>query len=321
MLLILTNSQDATADYLQERLQQSSVDFVRIDTDTFVGNGELQFSGGQSTVRVAGRAFSPEDFDSVWYRRPESLHHSEWNRTTEGKYTLEEWSAALEAFLAFVPAPRWVNHPAANAKASIKMHQLATARQCGLRTPETLVSQSPDHVRAFADRFERIIVKPIGHGYVTCDSGTDSLIYTNPVEPITLDALDDLRNCPTLFQERVDKATDVRITVIDTAIHAVEMSARDADGDQRCDVRRNNMADVRYRSIALPECVADAITDLMRRYALRFAAIDMAIAKDGDWWFFEINPNGQWAWLDLNGGMDVAASFVDAFSRKAADSV
>jgi hypothetical protein len=50
-------------------------------------------------------------------------------------------------------------------------------------------------------------------------------------------------------------------------------------------------------------------------YGLRFAAIDMAVALTGEWVFFEVNPNGQWAWLDLVGASDIASSFVRAFSK------
>ena len=39
----------------------------------------------------------------------------------------------------------------------------------------------------------------------------------------------------------------------------------------------------------------------------------MAIGTDGNWYFFEINPNGQWAWLDSDGGTNIAGSFIRAF--------
>jgi hypothetical protein len=33
----------------------------------------------------------------------------------------------------------------------------------------------------------------------------------------------------------------------------------------------------------------------------------MAFTKDYKWVFFEVNPNGQWAWLDLEGVTDIAS--------------
>ncbi|MBR9804466.1 hypothetical protein GYB59_23455 [bacterium] len=75
------------------------------------------------------------------------------------------------------------------------------------------------------------------------------------------------------------------------------------------------MMDVAYSEIELPSKVASSINILMERYGLRFAAIDMAIDLDGNWVFFEINPNGQWAWLDLSAGLNISQSFIEAFGN------
>jgi hypothetical protein len=123
----------------------------------------------------------------------------------------------------------------------------------------------------------------------------DSLIYTNLVMRDHLDNLDDLPSCPTLFQQYIEKRCDVRITVVDQHIHAVALTVREPDGSQRCDVRRDNMKDVIYETMTLPRDAEQAVRRLMRYYGLRFGAIDMAVSLRGDWFFFEVNPNGQWA--------------------------
>ena len=129
-----------------------------------------------------------------------------------------------------------------------------------------------------------------------------------------LEDLEDMAVCPTLFQQFIQKRTDVRITVVDSDVHAVELLAGDRPGEQRCDIRRNNMSDVVYRPITLPEDVKVALQKLMKHYRLRFGAIDMAVAGTGEWYFLEINPNGQWAWLDMTAGTNIASSFVKIFS-------
>jgi glutathione synthase/RimK-type ligase-like ATP-grasp enzyme len=142
----------------------------------------------------------------------------------------------------------------------------------------------------------------------------DTLIYTSRVLETHMGDLTDLKNCPTLFQQFVQKHSDVRITVVDNDIHAVELQASDLPGEQRCDIRRNNMADVSYRSITLPSDIEGKIMRFMRHYGLRFGAIDMAISAQGDWVFFEVNPNGQWAWLDITAGTSIARSFASSFA-------
>ena len=162
-----------------------------------------------------------------------------------------------------------------------------------------------------------VIAKPMARGYVERPHDqADSLIYTNRLSKADLEDLDDLPVCPTLFQEYIDKKCDIRITVVDSSLSAVELRAEDRAGSQRCDIRRNNMEDVTYRRTRLPEEVACKVKELMEHYHLRFSAVDMVVGRDGHWYFLEINPNGQWAWLDLSGGMDIAECFVEAFSEE-----
>jgi len=153
-------------------------------------------------------------------------------------------------------------------------------------------------------------------GYIErADSQTDTLIYTNALDKSHLSNLDDLELCPTLFQHFLKKSADVRITIVDGRITTVSLTARESDGSQRCDIRRNNMEDVAYQLIDLPGPIRDKLMRLMGHYSLRFAAVDMVIDTEGKWYFLETNPNGQWAWLDQTGVTDIASSFIDAFSK------
>jgi glutathione synthase/RimK-type ligase-like ATP-grasp enzyme len=208
-----------------------------------------------------------------------------------------------------------MNHPAANVGASHKIEQLTTAKSLGFAVPDTIVTQNAEDLRAFfVEHDGEVIVKPMATGYVERPEGEiDSLVYTNRVTLEELNNLDDLSICPTLFQKYIHKSFDVRITVVDGDLCAVSLVAKESDGSQRCDIRRNNMDDVDYCEIDLPERVANGIRALMSHYKLRFAAIDMAVAANGEWYYFEINPNGQWAWLDECGGLNIASSFIKVF--------
>jgi glutathione synthase/RimK-type ligase-like ATP-grasp enzyme len=156
----------------------------------------------------------------------------------------------------------------------------------------------------------------MANGYVRrSDTERDSLIYTNQIGCADLDCLDDLFHCPTLFQQFIFKKCDVRITIVDNDIHAVALTAQDAHGGQRCDIRRNNMSDVAYERITLPDTVGLALLEIMKHYDLRFAAIDMVVSAAHEWYFLEINPNGQWAWLDINGVQNIGNSFLNSFSE------
>ena len=316
MLFILTNSQDATASFLVSALQKSGAAFLRLDTDGLLPRIALSYRPGKPLIRIDNVWQEAAEVSHVWYRRPEQLKDDRFDSSPESNYARAEWSEFIEGFFAHVPKQKWVNHPSCNAAASRKLEQLTMAAVLGFSTPDTLVTQEPSALRAFYDQHRgRIIAKPLSTGYIERHGEqSDSLIYTSLVFEDHLRNLDDLKACPTLFQQFIEKAYDVRITVVDSDIHAVALFGKDKGGGQRCDIRRDNMSGVTYSKIELPEDVRTGIVRMMAHYALRFAAIDMAVSAEGQWCFFEINPNGQWAWLDTDAGTNIAESFVRSFS-------
>lgn len=316
MLLILTNSQDATADYLVPILADAGIPLKRLNTDTLLTDTSIVFRPGKPVLMTELDELTPPDVHNIWYRRPEQLKDARFADSPEGRYAIDEWSEAIEGFLAHVPMRRWMNHPSANASASHKLEQLTTAKSLGFNIPDTLVTKDAAEAREFFERHDgQVVVKPMSGGYIERDGENDSLIYTNRVEKHHLESAGDLGHCPTLFQRLLPKRSDVRITVVDAVVHAIELHAMGGDGGQRCDIRRNNMSDVEYTQIELPQSVASLVRRLVSHYGLRFAAIDMAVDLDGEWHFLEVNPNGQWAWLDLSAGTTISHSFVRAFSH------
>jgi hypothetical protein len=315
--LVLTNSTDETATFLGRKLAISSVPFVRLDTDTLTETVKLTTHRSRTQIELKRARYFPDTFSSVWLRRPEHLVVGTMPDAAEMAHVRREWFAALEGFLGMIPRDRWINHPINNASASHKLEQLSRARQLGMLVPETIVTQSQMRLlRFFKDNGGQIIIKPMSGGYLQRDKPElDTVIYTNAV------SLSDIRNfpkvaaCPALFQERIDKARDVRITIIDQDVHAVSLQANESDGTQRLDIRRNRMEDVKYEVIDLPNALRSTLLRYVQSYDLRFAAIDMAITSSGRWIFFEINPNGQWAWLDLTGVTNISGSFVSCFTR------
>jgi glutathione synthase/RimK-type ligase-like ATP-grasp enzyme len=316
MLFILTNSQDVTASYLIPALEKGGIPFVRFDTDRVLRTAALEFNVGHPKLRLNGCWYEPAQISHIWYRRPEEFKGEGFDDTPEAKYARGEWAEFFENFFAHVPKERWMNHPSANAAASRKLEQLSVAVQLGIKVPDTMVTQEPEKLKVFYAKHQgRLIAKPLSTGFVERGKNeADSLIYTNRLSATDLENLDDLSVCPTLFQHFVEKDYDVRITIVDTALTAVKLVAKESDGTQRCDIRRNNMVDVTHSPIDLPDHVASGIWKLMKKYHLRFAAIDMVVSVAGDWLFLEINPNGQWAWIDQKADTDIAGLFVRAFS-------
>lgn len=44
----------------------------------------------------------------------------------------------------------------------------------------------------------------------------------------------------------------------------------------------------------------------------RFGVLDFLVTPAGEWYFLEINPNGQWAWIEQETGLPISSAIADA---------
>jgi len=113
-----------------------------------------------------------------------------------------------------------------------------------------------------------------------------------------------------LFQAKVAKEADVRVTVVGDQLFAAELSLTDGAPIGALDWRQHHEY-IRYRPCPVPSVVADGVADLVNRLGLRFGALDFILTPDGQWVFLEINPNGQWAWIERVTGLPISAALAD----------
>jgi glutathione synthase/RimK-type ligase-like ATP-grasp enzyme len=115
----------------------------------------------------------------------------------------------------------------------------------------------------------------------------------------TFDAslLQKVSNCPCLFQQYVEKAYELRIIVVHDTAFAVELHSQEHP-DAMTDWRRARMRDIPHRQHDLPEAIKKQCVSLVRELGLKYGALDMVVTKAGKYVFLEINPNGQYGWLE-----------------------
>lgn len=225
MLIILTNSEDSTVDFVIDKLNQNRIVFYRINTDEIISH--LKFKYSSSDCLLFGKdnfTISAHEVTTIWYRRPEPIKFNGYDEAVK-KWVSGEWTSALEGWLSHVDIGKWINHPSNIANANSKIEQITRAKQIGFCVPDTLMTYDLQEVIGFWNKYHhKLIAKPILTGYVEAEkSEDDSIIYTTEITEADLSNEQIFLNCPTLFQERIEKGYDVRITVFDEAITAVKM--------------------------------------------------------------------------------------------------
>jgi hypothetical protein len=244
------------------------------------GVPSLHFRGPMPVVISASTA--------VWWRRPQGFSPSpEIVDPRMRRFVVTECDMTLEGGLAACSC-HIVNDLFSERRASNKILQLQLARDIGFVTPETCVTNSvSDAEEMFREHNGDIVFK----------GQTDARFHLGETRPVTsaiLEKSDKLRYAPVQFQWKVPCKHDLRVTVVGEDVFATRIDSGGAERpiDWRLD-----------QSIPMEPCeldsqVVERCRALTRRLGLLYGAIDLRETPDGDLYFFEINPSGQFLFSD-----------------------
>lgn len=298
-VLVVTFALDPTADYVLRELNARGVPFWRTDLADFPTRSTLSAVLGadgrwRGAMRDSARGVDLSDVRAVWWRKPTPFAFPGTMSGPEQAFATSQAKRAVSGVLGSLPDVLWVNRPERNADCT-KPRQLAAAAEAGLHVPETLITNDPADVPAFAERCGgRIITKVLG-GIVHTENNTRGQLYTHRVPP---EQWADPRIALTahLFQREItDKAYEVRVTVVGGRTFPVTIHA--PAGPAGLDWRRDSNR-LRYSTALLPTGVERGIETLLRRLGLVFAALDFIVDSNGTHYLVDVNPGGQWAWID-----------------------
>lgn len=312
IILLLTNKEDLTADFVVLELQKRGIPYYRFNTEDFPAKimASIGFEGKTNVAYIedARSYVDVRQIKSIWYRRPQRTVFAEDIGDFERFCSNESWfflRGLWESIDCF-----WVSHPYSLERARSKIRQLKVAQGLGFQIPKTLISNKPEEVRGFFNHVNKsMVVKPVKSGIVRGENN-EFVIHTSKVNEEHLLNLEDLRFAPSIFQEMLPKKYDIRVTVIGQNVFPVEIHSQD-NPDAMIDWRKPQDVDLVHKSHHLPPLLADKCLKLTRYYGLQFAAIDLVLTPDNQYYFLEINPNGQWAWIQQKTGLPLTEKLVD----------
>ncbi|MFB7615094.1 ATP-grasp ribosomal peptide maturase [Kitasatospora sp. NPDC056181] len=310
-VLVLTNSLDVTADVVLRVLAGRGVPVVRFDPGADLHSGAsltaAYGAGGQRGVlRTSSRALDLTRVRSVWVRRASPYEGPPQLGAQERRFAAAQSLWGAGGVLASLAGAHYVNHPWSNRAAEYKPAQLAVARRHGLSVPDTLITNELRAAREFAaGRAGGVVYKPLWNTAYEVD-GLPHQVWVRQVRADELTA--GVETCPHMFQAKVDKAFDVRLTAVGGRLFAIRIDSPDLDWRRRQDL-------MECTPIAVPEQVARAVTDFLGELRLVYGAFDFAVARSGEWYFLECNPNGQWAWQPPETTGAIAQAIADQLQR------
>jgi hypothetical protein len=298
-VLIVGETEDYAADRIVLELASRGHEFVRFNHDR-IATSTISWSheGPAFAVTVDNKRLDSDSISGVWYRRTPSLPKSDWIR----EFSHRQWDASIVGAVQSLGIGA-MNPPAATWLAENKLVQLASAQQVGLRTPRTVISNDPMAVYDFIGS-TATIGKAVVSGGGTDDSGRfvlPTVEITSLVDP------DSITPSPTIYQGRISARRHHRITYVDGQMWAVSIRCEGSVVDWRM----IDDSDLKYDLSWPPPSTRAALTKLMGTLGLVYGAVDMIEDDEDEWIFLEVNPGGQWSWLEYHVDVPITRAIVD----------
>jgi len=305
-VLLVTETSDLSADLLVRCCHKRRVPFVRFNQDRYPQGSSISWDVERQTseITVGQQRVVAGDIRSAWFRRaPLPSPAGSGREAFVAREALGFLTSFWEASSWF-----WVNRPSEVSMAARKPLQLLAAQRSGLKVPKTRITNDPVCARDFVRR-QRSVVKAVVGGSVREDR-RQFAVFTSVVGEVDLRDDDSVRASPTIFQERVDNLFDLRVTIVGSRIFSAKIQIRDK-GDDEVDWRSLEVERIYYERYTLPKAVSAACHRLVKGLSLHFAAIDFIVTPEGDHVFLELNPSGQWGWIEGATELPITDAIVD----------
>jgi hypothetical protein len=175
-----------------------------------------------------------------------------------------------------------------------KLEGLALAKESGLLTPATIITNNKKDVLRFCkDQNGAIITKAI-----TDDSKSyyikDDFAYfafTKLLDEQTICELNDYF-FPSLFQQALATEFEIRVFILETEFFATAII--NTDSEKNIDRKLSGKSPrTHYVPFNLPDEIKNKMIVFMQKANLNTGSIDLILTKEGFYYFLEINPGGQ----------------------------
>lgn len=302
MILIITHKEDFTADFVIEKLNEQNIRYFRLNCEDLNENNYLFDNSNNFNFSINGIS----EFSSVWFRRTK-LPDIETTDQGQKIFLLADYESLFDNLFNLIDSKKWLSHPNHIYKAENKLYQLQKAKQIGFIIPNTIVTNNHSQLSSFIlDNDENVIIKPIRQGRIQLSDGVKT-IFTNQVGKEVLENLNDYDLTPCVVQNLIQKEYELRITVVGNKVFSAKVNSQENKNTQT-DWRKEKNP---FFECEIPQEIENKCIRLLKELNISFGAIDLIKNKNGEYIFLEINPNGQWAWIEMETGLKISEAIIN----------
>lgn len=281
--LILTNSHDVTVDLLLERLPAGREQVFRLNFDLFHEYNVCLTPTGFAISDPTGRTIDQDTIHKAYYRKPTLRSHQQ---AIEDYVEGEQWAVFRALVFLLWEMQKLVLVEPFSEKARLnKMYQLRMAADI-FNVPATYFTSS---LSQHPPRWQQTVVKSLTGGLLG-----ERTLFTTLVDPYQLDPA-----YPWLLQQYIEARYDLTVVVVRDKVFSFRLDRDFLNETVDFRAPADGSTWDAWQPCSMPESFEAAVLALMKRFRLDYGRLDFLMMAEDEVYFCEVNPNGQFAWLDL----------------------
>lgn len=317
MVLIFSNKEDGHPTHVIQYLNAWRVPVFRLNTESLLTDYQFSWWANEEECDFLilniknGLEVYGHQITAIWERRPEipnelplTSPHEEIN-----KHNLEEAHGFLSFIRYYLKDVYSIGGIVEDRYASSKMLQLSVAHSLGMSIPDTVFANEKEPIVSLAERYEDLSLKPISGSSVFINGEQEYVFYSQKARSADLiqQPEEAFTQTVSFVQNYVEKAYELRVTVINQDIIACKIDSQIQDDDKgKIDWRQGYDYNLKHEIVELPERINLFCLDFLKKMKLNFGCFDFIVTPEGEYVFLECNPNGQWLWIELETGYDIS---------------
>lgn len=237
------------------------------------------------------------DYDIVWYRRPGKPFLPDYIHQADIANARRENNTFVQSLWQTIfPDAIWINPVNAATRAKSKLLQLKLAAEANLKVPDTIISNDPRLIQKYIKHHKNIIYKSL-YPMAWLSKDELRLTYTNLIQLKDLPTNKLLQCTPGIFQEKITKNHELRVTYFNEDYVAVKIDSQ-AHKEALLDWRAAPTNELTLEQIALPDNINVACKQIMNNLGIIFGCFDFIVTPDNEYYFLEVNEQGQFLWIE-----------------------
>lgn len=304
-VLILTHLEDPHASSVRNYLDQKGVKNFTVVTENLLKDYKINFSSEDLiyTIENENQVIELSPSWNIWNRRVMIPDRNKGMPKDLQNLVIDECEKTWDGLL-MAHKGKVINRPQNHFYANSKLDQIKFALENNMYVPDTIVTNNPSNLRDFYDKHKGNICFKLQKGAVIKTPKGNKIIYTNKVNKEQIKNASLVSGHPSLFQKYINKEFEIRIIATDKTTTGIAIHSQNSE-ISKVDYRRYDMENVKYNNIELPKNVKKFCSNMLLHYGLHFGAFDFIYSKNKEYVFLELNPNGQWLWLEEQSGYNL----------------